>query len=188
MRHPFETWPASGRRTAAIVVVVALAVTWAVLGAVNSPLMTDEAPRGVLSLQFAGNDARAEEIVSSWEQEGVVHHAGFSLGFDYLLMVLYGIAVSAAVVAASLGLRRRGATALAAAGPWLAWAAWLGAAFDGLENAVSFGVLDDPGGGGAGLVTTAAVIKFTLMGLAILYAGVGGLIVAAKRRSSAAAG
>ena len=104
----------------------------AILQLVNSPLITTAAPQGIVSFELAGTPAGAENILTSWDPNAQVH-AGFSLGLDYLFMILYAATISLACLWAMDILHER-AWPLAIAGIWIAWGVWLAAILDGVEN------------------------------------------------------
>ena len=52
----------------------------------GKPLITNAAPSGIISFEFAGDLETAQSIIASWGQEATTY-AGLNLGFDYLFMV-----------------------------------------------------------------------------------------------------
>jgi hypothetical protein len=178
--HPFERWPPSHRgrwlaALAAVYLVVQLAIA-----SVNGPLSTDSAPNGIVSFELAGNAAKATRMVSEWRQAGAVDEAGFSLGFDFLYMPLYGMLLAALVIAVA----RRWARARTA-GRFVAWGVFLAVAFDVVETASLTRVLDDPSNGGLAAVARAcALSKFGLLVVALLFVvvvGATGLVLRSGR-------
>ena len=75
-------------------------------------------------------------------------HAAFALGFDYVFMLAYSTAIGLACVMAAGVLGSRG-WPLAGIGAGLAWAQWLAAGLDAVENfaltAMLFGGVARPG-------------------------------------------
>ncbi len=61
MRHPFERWPRSRRRLAAVIVAIA-AILPLVLSALTTPLAENE-PGGesIIDFELAGSEERAQE-------------------------------------------------------------------------------------------------------------------------------
>ena len=49
---------------------------------------------GVLDLQFAATQAKTRQVLEAWSAAGVNPQIGFSLGIDYLFMLLYAVASS----------------------------------------------------------------------------------------------
>ncbi len=177
---PFASIPAARRRRLMwIFIGLALLLTFISTG-INQPLRTAVAPQGIVSFEFAGDLATAQAIINSWDAQAKLR-AAFGLGIDFLYPVVYGLAISLAVVAASGTFKGR----LAQLGAWLAWGVWLAAALDYIENIALWQLLQ--GSSNALLPQLAywcAAFKFLLLILAILYALWGG-VRALLRRSQA---
>lgn len=159
--------PASVRRAFRVFTALVI-VTGIVLNILGGPLQTEAAPYGILSYEFAGDQATAAAILDSWDERTRLL-AGISLGLDYLFLFLYSHAI--AFGCRLTGLKRpallRWAYILAA----LQMAA---AALDGIEN---FGLLQlllgSPGSGWAPLAYGCALVKFVFVGIGIVFAVVG---------------
>lgn len=154
MIHPLERWPRIRRRAAFLALFVVLVLVEVPLGMVNGTLTSDDVPRGIFSMQIAGSAERAEEIRSSWEREGALDEAGFSLGLDFLVMPIYSTAIAALCAAV---------------------------AFDVVETGLTVPMLDRPTDTLASIVTLAATVKFALLGLALAYVMLFGIVAAARR-------
>lgn len=165
LRHPFERWPLRRRGSALLLAAVGAVVVDVPLFLVNRALETDEAPRGIISMELAGSGADVEAIVESWDAAGALAEAGFSSGLDFLFMALYAVATAGACV----GLAQRGW--LPRVGLLLAWAGLAAGAFDAVETAIqSAFVLGATSGDGPAMVMTgAAVTKFGLLALCLVY-------------------
>ena len=110
-------------------------VPFAVMGWLDS-IVKGVAEVGILDLQFAGTAEKTAEILGAWTAAGVVPHVAFSLGLDYLFMVLFGAAFFyAALVAREAYPSLRGPLTLAA------WAGPAAALLDALENAIHTGMV-----------------------------------------------
>ncbi|HEX7973273.1 MAG TPA: hypothetical protein VF498_02610 [Anaerolineales bacterium] len=112
-----------------------LAATLALMVLLNwegGPLVTSPAPYGIVSFELAGSVDRSQAILDSWDANAQLH-AAFSLGVDYLFMVLYSAAIGLACIWSADRLHRLG-WPLASLGAWLAWGLWLAALFDAVEN------------------------------------------------------
>ncbi|MGH0035752.1 MAG: hypothetical protein ACQGVK_12070 [Myxococcota bacterium] len=166
---PFD-WVAPGsRRRLLVVLTVALAGLSVALTWLGAPLATPEAPRGILSFEFAGSNANAARMVASWGPEARAA-AHTTLGLDYLYLLVYPAWFSLACV--RLAARRRGA--LARLGLWAAWAVWAASPLDAVENAALLGLLGEaPADGLAALAFACAAPKFAVVGAAALYLIVG---------------
>ena len=133
--HPFENIPAE-KRPAVFWPVLLLSLTLTVaLTLIGKPLKNETAPGGIITFEFARDAADASRIVASWDASAR-QHAALSLGLDYLYLFAYSTAIGFACAWLAASLRGRGLPLLAKAGIWLAWAQWLAALFDALENYV----------------------------------------------------
>ncbi len=165
------------RRLMWLFIGLALLASFISMG-INQPLRTAAAPQGIISYEFASNLTTAQTIINSWSAPAKLR-AAFGLGFDFLYPVVYGLAISLAVVVASGAFRGR-PTQL---GAWLAWGVWLAAALDYVENIALWLLLQ---GSNNGLLPQiaywCATFKFLLLFLAILYALWGGIWALIRRR------
>ncbi|HDD24707.1 MAG TPA: hypothetical protein ENF52_04660 [Chloroflexi bacterium] len=172
MRHPFDPIPAALRRPVFIPLFMATVLVLFVMNSVGAPLNTDAAPQGIVSYELAGDVPTVQAILESWDGEARVR-AGFSLGIDFLFLVLYSTTIAWALVWVSTRLPGRWASV----GVWLAWGQWLAAALDSIENAALWRLL-------VGTVTApwpqvarwCALVKFALVIVGLLYVVVGGLL------------
>jgi hypothetical protein len=168
MQHPFEKihpqnfklyfWPL-------LAVTLGIMVLMNVVGA---PLITPHAPSGIISYELAGSVSNAQAVLDSWNQD-VRLHAAFSLGFDYLFMLAYSTTIALACLWAG-GVVQRKNWPLAGVSRPLAWAQWLAALMDGVENLglvlILFG---PPASPWPEIARWSAVIKFTLIFLGMIY-------------------
>jgi hypothetical protein len=152
------------------------------LSIIDLRLQNPTAPYGMVSLEFAPTALSANEILASWNSLQTRAAAGLSLGLDYLWMPLYSTSIALGVLwaAARLAARFR----LASLAPLLAWAQWLAAMLDAIENASLIVILDSnvalspyPQ-----IACIAASIKFALIGCGLLYVLLGGLSGALAKR------
>ena len=127
----------------------------------------------ILDFEFAGSQARAAQIVSEWGPEGR-SAAHLSLLLDYGYMLSYGVFFALAGFMVRDTARARDWRRLAALGVIVPFFAPAAASFDASENVAL--LLTLAGNGGSFAPPFAAVcsaIKFTLIGVAILYAATG---------------
>jgi hypothetical protein len=166
LRHPFE-WLSLTAQNRALWLLLPL--TWLVmfgLQRVGRGLVTKEAPHGILSFEFAGNAAQASAIVGSWLLPGARFDAGLSLGLDYLFMPLYASSIALCCVLLSRGL----APALDQIGALLAWAQFVAALLDAIENFALISVLQGtPGDFWPALARNSAIPKFALVVLGLVF-------------------
>lgn len=183
MSHPLLTIPPGRRRRFfAPLLVLTLALS-GVLGSVDMPLRTDAAPYGIVSFELAGDPASAQRMVDSWDARAR-SYAGFSLGIDFLYLLLYSTTIALACLWASDVFRGRG-LALARAGVPIAWGAWLAGLLDGVENcALAVLLLGSVRAPWPAVAWWCAVPKFILIGAGLVYAGAAGLVRLVTRASS----
>ena len=181
MQHPFESGPVGKRRAIFAPLFILTVVVMVVLNGVGALLSTEAAPLGIISFEFAGDVPTAQAILDSWNLQARVH-AGFSLGFDFLFLVLYSttIGYACAWVASEL---RDSARPLASFGLSLAWGQWLAALLDGVENTALWIILTNgPSVPWPQIAWWCAAVKFTLVLLGLVYAILGGIWAAIRRR------
>jgi hypothetical protein len=176
LRHPFEWLSASGQKQAFVSFVVLTLVLIVSLQVLGGPLKTEVAPMGIVSFEFAGELSKAQSMVESWGQKGLVY-AGLNLGLDYLFLVAYASAVGlGCVLMTQRWLKRFEFVGLVGVG--LSWGQWVAALLDGVENYALIRVLL-----GAevelwpALARWCAVPKFILVGAGLLYIILGAIVV-----------
>lgn len=184
MRHPFAS-AKERRRTAVFWLLAALTlVVLVVLQVVGRPLQTAAAPQGIVSYELAGDAASTQAILDSWDLNARVH-AGFSLGLDYLFMPLYATTIALGCLWGANTLLRRG-WPLVALGELLAWGVWLAALCDVVENITLWRLLVGPVAvPWPELARWCALIKFSLVGLGLVYVMVALAAWATSRRGPA---
>jgi hypothetical protein len=169
MHHPFKNiqpqrlklyfWPLLG-------VTLGIMILMNIIGA---PLITRQAPSGIISYELAGSVSKAAAILDSWDQNARLH-AAFSLGFDYLFMLAYSSTIAMACVWAG-GILQRRKWPLAGAAQPLAWAQWLAAMMDGIENLglilMLFGPVASPW---PEISRWCAILKFSFIFLGMIFA------------------
>jgi len=133
MVHPFQRIPVAEIRSVFIPLLVFTLVLMWLMTRVGAPLETSAAPYGIISFELAGTPASVEKILASWDENAQLH-AAFSLGLDYLYMVVYSTTIALGCIWAAWVLRSR-SWPLAGLGAFLAWGQWLAAVLDGIENA-----------------------------------------------------
>jgi hypothetical protein len=169
MQHPLQSLTLSQRRKTFWSLLGTTLLLLVILNMVSAPLNTAAAPYGIISFEFARTQSAAQAMLASWDAAAQLH-AAFSLGLDYLYMPLYATAIGLASILAA-GVLRDKKMPLAGAGAWLAWALWLAAGFDALENVALLQVLF---GSTAALYPAlafwCAAFKFTIIFIGLVYA------------------
>lgn len=140
-----------------------------VLGAI--PLTPD-----IIQFELAGSVTRANSILTAWKLSEQMAWAAFSLGLDFLYLFAYSSTIALACVLIDREIEVRGGSSTPV-GVWLAWGQGLAALFDVGENIallkLLFSTVEAPWPQGA---WWCAILKFSLVGLGLLYAGYRGLI------------
>lgn len=180
LRHPFEWLSDSAQQRAFVPLLVLTLVVMMGLHGLGEPLKTEVAPRGILSLQFAGELAVAQRMVESWGPKDQVY-AGLNLGLDYLFLVLYASAISLGCVLVGRSLSGR-AGSLWPAAIVLAWAQYGAALFDCVENyALIHVLLGAERAMWPAVARWCAVPKFLIVGAGLMYLLVGAILVVMVR-------
>ena len=162
---PFDWVAPDARWCLFAVLTVAVAALSFALGALGAPLVTAEAPAGILSYEFAGTNENALRMVESWGPEGR-EAARLVLGLDYLYLVIYPAWFALGCLHLATGL----AGGLARAGRAIAWGVCTAGVFDAVENAASLVLMGpSPAPGLAALAFGCATLKFAGVGVAALY-------------------
>jgi hypothetical protein len=172
VRHPFDAIPPR-RRPLVFLPLLALTVALSAwLGAVDGPLRTPAAPLGIVSFQLAGSVERADAVLASWDASARIA-AGFSLGLDFLFLLVYPTCLAFGCLWAGRALAERHVAAAALSVP-IAWGQWIVAAADAAENVALLRVLQH--GARApwpALARGFALTKFGLLGVGLAYLAVG---------------
>jgi hypothetical protein len=169
MHHPFENIQPQKLKLYFWPLLAATLVIMVLMNVIGAPLITSQAPSGIISYELAGSIPNATAILNSWNQDARLH-AAFSLGFDYLFMLAYSSTIAMACVWAGRILERRKWPLADVARP-LAWAQWLAALMDGLENLgltlILFSSAVSPW---PEIARWSAILKFSLIFLGMIYA------------------
>ena len=129
MQHPLEFIPQHLRRPMFYVFLALTVLIFGIFRFLDQPLRTDSAPNGIVSFELAGNQNTSQAIVDSWDTHAWLY-ATFGLGFDYLFMPVYALALALGLMLTMNG--RAGWYMTAAA--WLGWGALMAPLFDAVEN------------------------------------------------------
>lgn len=183
IRHPFGWLSEPGQKWAFVVCAVVAVLVMTTLQVLGGPLKTPVAGGGIVSFELAGSLQTARSIVASWGRQGQVY-AGLNLGLDYLFIVSYASAIGLGCVLVARALRQR-ARALSVLGIGLAWAQWLAALLDAMENYSLIQVLLGSDRALWPLVARwCALPKFLIVALALVFVVLGAVLSAAGRPPS----
>ena len=168
MQHPFEAISANRRGLyfwPLLFITLSLSVVMSIIG---RPLTSSAAPSGIVSFELAGDITLARQIIQSWDESARLY-AAFSLGLDFLYLVLYSTTIG-------LGCIWVAAVSRARQWPWagigspLAWGLWLAALLDAIENvALTLALLSVPVEPWPQIARGCAIGKFTLIVVGLVY-------------------
>jgi len=154
MPHPLEFVPAPYRKRLFFIFLALTLIIFGVFRYLDEPLRTDAAPNGIVSFELAGNQQTAQAITDSWKRSSLLLSsvagqadptiiqmpyifAAFGLGFDFLFMPVYALALgfgTVLVVQKHIGWVRSLAVLAG-------YAAFTAALFDAVENFALWQVL-----------------------------------------------
>ena len=166
MKHPLEFIPLNLRKP---LFYVFFAMTIAIFGIFNildQPLRTNSAPNGIVSFELAREVESAQSIVASWDVSARLF-AALGLGFDYLFMPTYALALSLGLLIAVGNKINR----YAIFAGWMGWGVFVAALFDAMENYMLWRVLTgDIISPYPEIAAICATIKFILLILGLVTA------------------
>ena len=168
MQHPFEAISANRRGLVfwpLLFITLSLSIVMSIIG---RPLASSAAPGGIVSFELAGDVTLARQIIQSWDESARLY-AAFSLGLDFLYLVLYSTTIGLGCIWVAAASRAR-------QWPWadigapLAWGLWLAALLDAIENvALTLALLSIPVEPWPQIARWSALGKFTLIVLGLVY-------------------
>jgi hypothetical protein len=172
MRHPLEFVPEHLRRPLFFTFFAMTILIFGIFNQSEQYLQTSAAPNGIVSFELAGNVETSQSILDAWNPEARLV-AAFGLGFDFLFMPVYALALSLGLLLALSG--KTGTYRHFAV--WMGWGVFVAALFDSMENYALWCVLT----GGAlspypQIAAFCAVTKFTLLIVGLITALTGRLV------------
>lgn len=129
MKHPLNFIPTTLRKTLFYTFFALTILIFGVFRLLDQPLRTDSAPSGIVSFELAGQVESAQTMIDSWDAEAYLF-AAFGLGFDYLFMPAYALALSLGLLLAINGRKNR----YSAFAAWMGWGVLAAPLFDAVEN------------------------------------------------------
>ena len=180
-KSPFNWLPVANQKPTFITLFILTLLVMTNLQIIGAPLVTDAAPQGIVSYEFAGNITTAQEILDSWGAAGQVS-AGLSLGLDFLFLFAYAGSIGLGCVLAARKLAPQGGM-VHQIGIYLAWGQGLAAFLDYLENYALIRILlGSKLALWPGMARWCAIPKFALVGAGLLYLIVSGVVILSRRR------
>ena len=164
MIHPFAWIPERNRKPVFLAFLAGSLMVLFLFQPLNRPLMTAPAPSGIISLQLAWTAGNAAGMLASWDASARLF-AAFGLGFDYLFMLVYALALALGTLLASA----RHPGIFQKLGSWAAYASLLAAFLDALENLGQFQQIFHDRLDLAPAIGFLATAKFVLIFLGLTY-------------------
>ena len=129
MLHPLDFLPNKNRKPIFWAFLVWTLILFAVFRPLGAPLTNSAAPSGIVSFELARTPVNAQAMIDSWDARGQLY-AAFGLGFDFLFMPVYALALCLGSLLAA----GRHPGPFAKLGAWIGWGAFTAAIFDAVEN------------------------------------------------------
>jgi hypothetical protein len=136
MKHPLEFLPQNLRKPIFYAFLALTILIFGVFSFLDQPLKTSAAPNGIVSFELAFTRDAAQSMLNSWDEKARLF-AAFGLGFDFLFMPVYAVALSLGLLLAGIG--KPGWYMNLTAG--LGWGAFAAALFDAVENYALWNIL-----------------------------------------------
>ena len=166
MKHPLEFIPLNLRKPLFFVFFAMTIAIFGIFNILDQPLRTDSAPNGIVSFELAREVDAAQFMVNSWDANAGLF-AAFGLGFDYLFMPTYALALSLGLLLAMGNKKNR----YAIFAGWMGWGVFVAAFFDAMENYMLWRVLTgDIISPYPEIAAICATIKFMLLILGLITA------------------
>jgi hypothetical protein len=165
MKHPFDFLPEKARKPLFWTFLAWTLILFAIFRPLGAPLTTSAAPAGIISFEFARTPENAQAMIASWDARAQLI-AAFGLGFDFLFMPVYALALSLGALLAA----GRHPGFFAKLGAWFGWGAFLAALLDAVENIGLWNsLLGNFDSAWPAISFWCATFKFGLILLGILY-------------------
>ena len=175
LTHPFTWLSESTQKIAFIVMFPATLIISYVMSILGNPLKTTVAPSGIVDYELAGSLKRSSDILASWGQTEHIY-AGLGLGFDFVYILFYSIAIALGCVIVARSLSAR-IPILANIGIVIAWLPFVAGVLDCAENysliQLLFGAQEEFF---AVVARWCAIPKFTLIGVGLVYVVIGTIL------------
>jgi hypothetical protein len=171
MTHPFRFIHDGARKPLFWSFLLAALILFAIFRPLDKPLITPAAPSGMVSFELAHTPANALAIIDSWDTRAQLY-AAFGLGFDFLFLPVYALALSLGSLLAA----GRHPGWFSYTGSFVCWGVILAASLDAVENiALWNSLLGTINSDGISVAYWCASFKFGLILMGILYGVVGWL-------------
>ena len=176
MFDPYK-WLSDSAQRSALLIFFLLSVTLLIgMHSLDQTLITDAAPRGIVSFELAGSIEKVGQILKAWGPEGKIY-AALSLGLDYLFLIVYALFISLACVRIARYFKLRFSFP-ATCGFVLGWAQFFAALLDAVENFALINLTFDSQRESWPIIARwCAMVKFGIVGAGLVFILTGTLIV-----------
>jgi hypothetical protein len=177
---PFDNLSNSARKRVLFISLLMSAILLFAMHTIDVPLRTGTAPGGIVSFELAENYDRSQQILNSWNTEAKIN-AALSLGLDFLFLITYALFISLSCIQVAAAIKVDHSIFLNAA-VVLAWAQFLAAIFDTIENlALIQLLLNSSHQWLSGLARWCAIMKFSIVGAGLIFISGGLLLIGLKK-------
>ena len=176
MPDPYKWLSDSAQRSALLVSFLLSLTLLTAMHSLDQALITQTAPRGIVSFELAGSIEKVRQILNEWGPGGKAY-AALSLGLDYLFLIVYAVFISLSCVRLARRLKSRFPYA-ATWGMVIGWAQFMAALLDTVENyaliKLAFGYQH---ASWPLIARWCAVVKFGIVGVGLTYIVCGIIII-----------
>ncbi|NOH02299.1 MAG: hypothetical protein HND47_10260 [Chloroflexi bacterium] len=177
MRHPLEFIPLNLRKPFFYIFLALTLLTFGVFGVLDRPLRTSAAPNGIVSFELARTADASQTMLGSWDENARLF-AAYGLGFDYLFMPVYALALALGLLLAGYEKPKAYHTLTA----WMGWTPFAASGFDAVENYALWQILiGNPSAALPQAAAFCATVKFVLLTAGTVLAVAGWVIPRASK-------
>ncbi len=168
MLEPYKWLSDTAQRSTLLISFLLSLTLLTAMHSLDQTLITQTAPRGIVSFELAGSIEKTRQILNEWGPEGKAY-ATLSLGLDYLFLIVYALFISLACIRIARHLKSR-FSFVAAWGFVLGWALFLAALLDAIENFALIKLAFESQHESWPIIARwCAVIKFGIVGVGLVY-------------------
>jgi hypothetical protein len=172
LKHPLAFLANRTRKPAFFALFIWTVLLLVISQTINAPLRTAAAPYSIVSFELAHTASNTRAMVASWDSR-VQLHAALGLGFDYLFMPSYALAIALACLLVA----GQSVSWFANMGAWLGWGMSLAVIFDAIENiGLWHSLLGQVLEFWPAVSYWCAIFKFTFIFMGIAYALIGWIL------------
>jgi len=190
LKLPFSFLNNEQQKSTLMWLVTVTLVTIIAMQTLSAPLVTKDAPAGIVSFELAGDLQTSNTIIDSWNEQ-IRIFAGLGLGLDFLFLLLYSttLALACSIIKYSLTLRK---PIFSMFGTLVIWSALIAGVCDGIENiALIKLLLGSQSQLWPMLANVFAITKFILIAMALIYivwGSVANRLIGSRKNNNASPG